>query len=201
MLQEQATRSHGWSMLLWNREEEEAKKGWWPAWEDTLSNLVCAFLREHLAGHKLVINREVEIWPVPHRRKPDRRPRPGVRPPGRRRRAAHRRHRGQGLLEPRDPDRRHRPAPSLPARPGWAGIFLVGYFHSPEHEHPKYKGFPKEGAKPAKQGRHRTSKRHTPGQVLSNLQQQADSAPESLIYARVLQLPLVLPSAPGTESA
>ena len=43
-------------MLLWNREEEEAKAGWWPAWEDTLSNLVCAFLREHLAGHKLVIN-------------------------------------------------------------------------------------------------------------------------------------------------
>ena len=39
----------------------EAKAGWWPTWEDTLSNLVCAFLREHLAGHKLVINREVEI--------------------------------------------------------------------------------------------------------------------------------------------
>ena len=86
-------------------------------------------------------------------------------------------------------------------QPGWAGIFLVGYFHSPEHEHPKYKGFPKEGAKPAKQGRHRTSKKHTPGQVLSDLQQQADTAPETLIYSRVLQLPLVLPSASGAETA
>jgi len=57
------------------------------------------------------------------------------------------------------------------------------------------------GAKPAKQGRHRTSRKHTPGQVLSDLQQQADSAPESFIYARVLQLPLVQPSASGTESA
>ena len=28
-----------------------------------LSNLVCAFLREHLAGQKPVINREVEIQP------------------------------------------------------------------------------------------------------------------------------------------
>ena len=200
VLQEQATRSHGWSMLLWNREEEEAKKGWWPAWEDTLSNLVCAFLREHLAGHKLVINREVEIWPSRidgsrtdvHVQASD--PRDGA---------------GEPLtvvIEVKGCWNREiltgvtgQLLPYL--QPGWAGIFLVGYFHSPEHEHPKYKGFPKEGAKPAKQGRHRTSKRHTPGQVLSNLQQQADSAPESLIYARVLQLPLVLPSAPGTESA
>ena len=89
----------------------------------------------------------------------------------------------------------------LQPRPGWAGIFLVGYFHSPEHEHPKYKGSPKDGDKPADRGRHRTSKKHTPGQVLDDLQQQADSAPETLIYARVLQLPLVLPSASGAETA
>jgi hypothetical protein len=32
-LQEQARRSHGWSMLTWNREDERAKDGWWPTWE------------------------------------------------------------------------------------------------------------------------------------------------------------------------
>lgn len=116
--------------------------------------------------------------------------------PGRRQRAAHRRHRAQGLLEPRASDRRRGPAPPLPAV-RLAEIFLVGFFHSPRHERLKYKGFPEEGARPGKQGRHRTSKKHTPRQVLSDLQQQADSAPETLIYARVLQLPLTLLSASG----
>jgi len=200
VLQEQAKRSHGWSMLLWNRETEEAKEGWWPAWEDTLSNLVCAFLREHLAGHKLVINREVEIWPSRidgsrtdvHVQAAD--PKDGAAEPL------------TVVIEVKGCWNRDiltgvtgQLLPYL--QPGWAGIFLVGYFHSPEHEHPKYKGFPKEGAKPAKQGRHRTSKKHTPGQVLSDLQQQAGTAPATLIYARVLQLPLVLPSASGAEAA
>jgi hypothetical protein len=202
VLQEQAMRSHGWSTLLWNREEEEAKTGWWPAWEDTLSNLVCAFLREHLAGHKLVINREVEIWPSRidgsrtdvHVQASD--PRDGAAEPltvvievkGCWNTEIRTGVTGQLL-------------PYLKPRPGWAGIFLVGYFHSPAHEHPKYKGSPKDGDKPATRGRHRTPKKHTPEQVLDDLQQQADSAPETLIYARVLQLPLVLPSASGAETA
>ena len=202
VLQEQALRSHGWSMLLWNREEEEAKEGWWPAWEDTLSNLVAAFLREHLAGHKLVINREVEIWPARidgsrtdvHVQAAD--PRDSAAEPltvvievkGCWNSEIKTGVTGQLL-------------PYLKPRPGWAGIFLVGYFHSPAHEHPKYKGSPKDGDKPATRGRHRTSKKHTHGQVLSDLQQQADSAPEALIYARVLQLPLVPPSASGAETA
>ena len=32
MLQKQALRSHGWSMLMWNRADEHAKAGWWPTW-------------------------------------------------------------------------------------------------------------------------------------------------------------------------
>jgi hypothetical protein len=63
-LQEQALWSHGWSMLMWNRIDETAKDGWWPTWEDNLSNLICAFLREHLVEQKPVINREVEIQPA-----------------------------------------------------------------------------------------------------------------------------------------
>jgi hypothetical protein len=47
-LQEQALWSHGWSMLMWNRIDEAAKDGWWPTWEDNLSNLSCGFLcHEH----------------------------------------------------------------------------------------------------------------------------------------------------------
>ena len=153
VLQEQALRSHGWSMLLWNREEEEAKAGWWPAWEDTLSNLVCAFLREHLAGHKPVINREVEIWPARidgsrtdvHVQAAD--PRDGAAEPL------------TVVIEVKgcwNPEIRTgvtgQLLPYLRPRPGWAGIFLVGYFHSPGHEHPKYKGAPKDGDKPANRG-------------------------------------------------
>jgi hypothetical protein len=62
-LQEQALWSHGWSMIMWNRANEAAEDGWWPTWEDNLSNLICAFLREHLTQQKPVINREVEIHP------------------------------------------------------------------------------------------------------------------------------------------
>lgn len=91
--------------------------------------------------------------------------------------------------------------PYLKPQPGWAGIFLVGYFHSPKHEHLKYKGSPKDGDKPPLRGRHRTPKEHTRAQVLDDLQQQADSAPETLIYTRVLQFPLVPPSAAGAETA
>lgn len=137
VLQEQALRSHGLSMLLWNRETEDAKEGWRPAWEDTLSNLVCAFLREHLAGHKLVINREVEIWPARidgsrtdvHVQAAD--PRDGAaetltvasRP--------------RAVGTPRSgPASQASSFPTLKPRPGWAGIFLVGYFHSPGKEHP-----------------------------------------------------------------
>ena len=202
LLQEQALRPHGWSLLLWNREEEEAKEGWWPAWEDTLSNLVCAFLRENLAGHKLVINREVEIWPARiggsrtdvHVQAAD--PRDGAAEPL------------TVVIEVKgcwNPEIKTgvtgQLLPYLKPRPGWAGIFLVGYFHSPGHQHPKYEGSPKDGDKPAIRGRHRTPKKHTPGQVLSDLEQQAGSAPETLIYARVLQLPLVLPSASAAETA
>ena len=120
-LQEQALRSHGWSMLMWNRIDEKATGGWWPTWEDNLSNLVCAFLREHLAEQKPVINREVEIQPRNldggrtdiHVQATD--PRDAAIP------APHRDHRGQRLLEPRNHHRHQPAAPPLPAAPARLG--------------------------------------------------------------------------------
>jgi hypothetical protein len=177
-LQEQARRSHGWAMLMWNREDERAKDGWWPTWEDNLSNLVCAFLREHLGERKPVINREVEIQPS--------------RLDG---------GRTDILIQAADPhDTASQPltviievkgcwnreintgvgeqlVPYLKPRPGWAGIFLVGYFHH-SHEHGRYAR------------RHHPSMGHTPEQVLASLhRQQADTAPAD-VHVRVLQLPL-----------
>ena len=195
-LQDQALWSHGWSMLLWNRVDESATGGWWPAWEDTLSNLVCAFLREHLAERKPVINREVEIQPRHidgartdiHVQASDPRDccaqpltviievkgcwnteiRTGV----------------SGQL-----------IPYLQPHPGWAGIFLVGYFHHPGGEHPSYTGTPGPGGS---RGRHRTTMKHTPDQVLRALEQQiADARPGNITRARVLRFPLSPPPASG----
>jgi hypothetical protein len=91
-------------------------------------------------------------------------------------------------------------APYLRPRPGWAGIFLVGHFHQSGREHASYTGSPKTAEGPATRGRHRTTKRHTPEEILADLRrQQADAAPAD-IHVRVLRLPLVPPSAPGTEA-
>jgi hypothetical protein len=198
VLQEQALRPHGWSMLMWNRGDEKAPGGWWPAWEDSLSNLVCAFLREHMAGRKPVINREVEIQP-------------GGLDGGR----------TDILVQATDPrDAASQPltviievkgcwnreistsigqqlAPYLQPRPGWAGIFLTGYFHCPGHEHESYTGAPKTAKGPARRGRHRTPKRHMAEEITADLLRQQAATPAD-IHVRVLQLPLIPPPAPGT---
>ena len=199
-LQDQALWSHGWSMLMWNRADDAADGGWWPTWEDNLSNLVCAFLREHLAERKPVINREVEIQP---------------------------RHldgaRTDIHVQASDPrDSASQPLtviievkgcwnteirtginqqliPYLQPRPGWAGIFLVGHFHHPGGEHHSYTGGP---GRSGPRGRHRTPKTHTPEQILRDLQQQiADARPDNFIHARVLRLPLNPPPALGSATS
>ena len=200
-LQKEALRSHGWSMLMWNREDELAKAGWWPTWEDNLSNLICAFLREHLTEQKPVINREVEIQPS--------------RLDG---------GRTDVLVQAADPrDAVSQPltviieakgcwnteintgigqqlAPYLQPRPGWAGIFLVGYFHHPGGEHESYTGAPKTAERAAVRGRHRTRREHTPEQILADLRQQQAAAASADIHVRVLRLPLVPPAASCTEA-
>jgi hypothetical protein len=196
-LQEQALWSHGWSMLMWNRVDEDATGGWWPTWEDNLSNLICAYLREHLVTQKPVINREVEIQP------------PGL-DGGR----------TDIHVEATDPsDTATRPLtvvieakgcwnpdinnaigqqliPYLQPRPGWTGIFLVGYFHQRDREHENYIGSPDTG----RRGRHRTSKTHTPEETRHGLDLQIASAgARDTVDARVLQLPLIPP--PATSPA
>ena len=203
-LQKQALQSHGWSMLMWNREDEKATTGWWPTWEDNLSNLICAFLREHLAEQKPVINREVEIQPS--------------RLDG---------GRTDVLAQAADPrDAASQPltviievkgcwnpeistgigqqlAPYLEPRPGWAGIFLAGYFHHPGGEHESYTGAPKTAGKAGRRGRHRTPREHTPEQILADLRRQQAAAVPADIHVGVLRLPLVPPPAAsaGTPQA
>lgn len=198
-LQEQALQSHGWSMLMWNREDEQAKEGWWPTWEDNLSNLVCAFLREHLAGQKPVINREVEIQPS--------------RLDG---------GRTDVLIQATDPhDAASQPltviievkgcwnpeistgigqqlALYLQPRPGWAGIFLVGYFHAPGREHERYTGSKGTAGETGHHRRHRTRRGHTAEQIFADLRRQQATAAVADIHVRVLRLPLV--PAPTTSA-
>ena len=196
-LQEQALWSHGWSMLMWNRADEAASGGWWPAWEDNLSNLICAFLREHLAERKPVINREVEIQPKHiegartdiHVQASD--PRNSASQPL----TVIIEVKGCWNTEIRTAISRQL-VPYLQPHPGWAGIFLVGHFHHPGGEHPDYIGGP---GRSGSRGRHRTSKTHTPEQVLRDLQRQiAEARPGNITHARVLRFPL---SPPASGSA
>ncbi|MFJ3804391.1 hypothetical protein ACIPSJ_50010 [Streptomyces sp. NPDC090088] len=73
-IQHQLTGPNGLAPLLWNRThgrttEQKPKKGqaapppwrWWPMWEEDLSDLVHHLLQTLLAGHRLIINREVQI--------------------------------------------------------------------------------------------------------------------------------------------
>ena len=65
--------------------------------------------------------------------------------------------------------------PYLQPRPGWAGIFLVGYFHHPGREHETYTG-PRTAAA-APEGGIAPPRKHTPEEILRDLQQQIAAAP------------------------
>jgi hypothetical protein len=53
--------SNGWVTLLWNRENDKASTGWWPAWEQDLSDMVATFLKHDLEERQIIVNREVQI--------------------------------------------------------------------------------------------------------------------------------------------
>ncbi|MEU6242772.1 hypothetical protein [Streptomyces sp. NPDC047024] len=60
---------NGLSAALWNRSEvSRAKAEWWPCWEEDLSDVLAAFLRQDIGGCRVVVNREVQIhvqvWPA-----------------------------------------------------------------------------------------------------------------------------------------
>ena len=188
-LQEQAMWSHGWSMLMWNRADEAASDGWWPVWEDNLSNLICAFLREHLAERKPVINREVEIQPrnIGGARTDIHIQASDIQDSASQPLTVIIEVKGCWNTEIRTGIGRQL-VPYLQPHPGWAGIFLVGYFHYPGGEHSSYRG---SLARRGPRGRHRTPRKHTPEEILSDLQQQiSNTRPANITHARVLRFPL-----------
>jgi hypothetical protein len=52
---------NGWATLLWHRLDFNASSGWWPAWEEDLSDLIATFLQHDLAARQVIVNREVQI--------------------------------------------------------------------------------------------------------------------------------------------
>jgi hypothetical protein len=60
-LQHLMTRPNGWVVLLWHKDRADAATGWWPVWEEDLSDLVATFLQHDLADHQVIVNREVQI--------------------------------------------------------------------------------------------------------------------------------------------
>ena len=60
-LQHLITRPNGWVILLWHKSKADASSGWWPVWEEDLSDLVATFLQHDLAERQVIVNREVQI--------------------------------------------------------------------------------------------------------------------------------------------
>lgn len=54
---------NGTAVNLWNRDRDRFEAGTrcWPCWEDDLSDAVASFLRRDIGGHRVVVNREVQV--------------------------------------------------------------------------------------------------------------------------------------------
>ena len=52
---------NGWVTALWHKNKADPAGGWWPIWEDDLSDFVATFLQHDLAGRQVIVNREVQI--------------------------------------------------------------------------------------------------------------------------------------------
>lgn len=54
--------SNGLVVNLWNRNLWTVDHtDWWPCWEEDFSDMVAALLRQDIGGHRVVINREVQV--------------------------------------------------------------------------------------------------------------------------------------------
>jgi hypothetical protein len=60
-LQHLISAPNGWVTLLWHKSSSDATKGWWPIWEEDLSDFVATFLQHDLAERQVIVNREVQI--------------------------------------------------------------------------------------------------------------------------------------------
>ncbi|SCE06926.1 hypothetical protein GA0115244_11661 [Streptomyces sp. DvalAA-19] len=55
-------RPNGLIVALWNRESYGVNHtDWWPCWEEDFSDIVATFLLQDIGGHRVVINREVQV--------------------------------------------------------------------------------------------------------------------------------------------
>ncbi|MFD9124517.1 hypothetical protein [Kitasatospora sp. NPDC059571] len=55
-------RPNGLIVALWNRESHGVNHtDWWPCWEEDFSDIVATFLLQDIGGHRVVINREVQV--------------------------------------------------------------------------------------------------------------------------------------------
>ncbi|WP_327698943.1 hypothetical protein [Streptomyces sp. NBC_00459] len=55
-------RPNGLIVSLWNRERASVNHSeWWPCWEEDFSDIVATFLLQDIGGHRVVINREVQV--------------------------------------------------------------------------------------------------------------------------------------------
>ncbi|SHH33319.1 hypothetical protein [Streptomyces sp. 3214.6] len=54
---------NGTAVTLWNRNQHRftSSTQCWPCWEDDLSDAVASFLRRDIGGHRVVVNREVQV--------------------------------------------------------------------------------------------------------------------------------------------
>jgi hypothetical protein len=60
-LQHLISAPNGWVTLLWHKSSFDAANGWWPIWEEDLSDFVATFLQHDLAERQVIVNREVQI--------------------------------------------------------------------------------------------------------------------------------------------
>ncbi|MGQ4727711.1 hypothetical protein ACUN3E_08615 [Streptomyces sp. Ju416(a)] len=52
---------NGMAILLWNRSAAKETDTMWPTWEEDFSDLVMGLLKIHLAGRRIILNREVQV--------------------------------------------------------------------------------------------------------------------------------------------
>jgi hypothetical protein len=60
-LQHLISAPNGWATLLWHKSNSDGTKGWWPIWEEDLSDFAATFLQNDLAERQVIVNREVQI--------------------------------------------------------------------------------------------------------------------------------------------
>jgi hypothetical protein len=55
-------RPNGLITALWNRDQAGVNHSeWWPCWEEDFSDVVATFLLHDIGGHRVVVNREVQV--------------------------------------------------------------------------------------------------------------------------------------------